>query len=273
MRTELVSIATATTPLDGLFYAPQEHPASDAAMLMHGNGMNFYCGALRFLPAHLLGRGLACLAYNRHGHDTVSAATRRAQGNAFQTVAEAIADNERAAEYLAGRGFGRPAVIGHSNGGMLAARYVADHPETPALVLLSAHCGGTQMLPRSSAQGLLAGDRLAEISEEAHALEDAGRGAELMLLPGWFYVTTASSFVDMESNLPDTVGLAAEISCPVLYLRGDQEDRDLYPAEEFAERSPGPVHVQILPDCDHFYTGHEQLVGELVADWLASVLR
>ena len=29
--------------------------------------------------------------------------------------------------------------IGHSNGGMLAVKHVSDHPETPAMVLLSAH--------------------------------------------------------------------------------------------------------------------------------------
>lgn len=94
----------------------------------------------------------------------------------------------------------------------------------------------------------------------------------MLLLPGWFYVTTAASFLDMENNLASTLDAAPNITCPVLYLRGDQEDRDLYPAEEFAGRAGGTVDVRILKDCDHFYTGHEHLVGELVADWLGSVL-
>ena len=42
---------------------------------------------------------------------------------------------------MADRGFLHPVIIGHSNGGMLAVRHVADHPDTPALVLLSAHTG------------------------------------------------------------------------------------------------------------------------------------
>jgi hypothetical protein len=28
----------------------------------------------------------------------------------------------------------------------------------------------------------------------------------------------------------------------------------------------------VLPDCDHFYTGHEDAVGRLVAEWLDGVL-
>jgi hypothetical protein len=49
MRTELISIATDTLPLDGAFYLP-DTAASGAVMLLHGNTMNFYVGAPRFLP-------------------------------------------------------------------------------------------------------------------------------------------------------------------------------------------------------------------------------
>jgi pimeloyl-ACP methyl ester carboxylesterase len=272
MLAELVSIPTPGTSLDGLFYAAPPASERGAALLMHGNGMNFYYGAPGFLPEHLVGIGLSALAYNRHGHDTISARTRVAEGNAYQTAAGAVDDNERAAAWLAGRGHPAPVVIGHSNGGMLAAEHVAHHPETPALVLLSAHLGGTEMLRRSSALGLLAGDRLEELSAQAHALVDAGRPEELMLLPGWFYVITAGSFVDLESNLPVLLDNAPKITCPVLYVRGDQEDRELYPAERFQEVAGGPVDVRILEDCDHFYTGQERLLGELVAGWLDEVL-
>jgi pimeloyl-ACP methyl ester carboxylesterase len=239
---------------------------------MHGNGMNFYYGAPGFLPEYLSGIGLGALAFNRHGHDTISAGTRTAEGNAYQTVAEEIDDNERAARWLDTRGYPAPVVIGHSNGGMLAAEHVAHHPETPALVLLSAHLGGKEMLRRGSQLGLLAGDRMAEISAEAHALVDAGRPEQLMLLPGWYYVITAGSFVDQENNLPVLLDTAPKITCPVLYIRGDQEDVEMYPAERFAEVAGGRVDVRILENCDHFYTGHKDLVGRLVAQWLKDVL-
>lgn len=272
MLTELVSIPTAGTPLDGLFYEPAEGPARGAALLMHGNGMNFYFGASAFLPPHLTGARLSALAFNRHGHDTVSARTRVAEGNAYQTTAEAVDDNHRAAAWLAERGFPAPVVIGHSNGGMLASEHVANHPETPALVLLSAHQGGKEMLRRASELGLLAGDRLSELSARAHALVEAGQPDELMLLPGWFYVITAGSFVDIENNLPVLLENAPRITCPVLYVRGDQEDVEMYPAEQFAESAQGPVDVRIIENCDHFYTGHEEAVARLVAGWLHEVL-
>lgn len=60
-------------------------------------------------------------------------------------------------------------MIGHSNGGMLAVKHVSDHPETPAMVLLSAHGGGRDGLQRTSRAGMLAGDRLEEITARARA--------------------------------------------------------------------------------------------------------
>jgi len=47
MRAELVSIPTSTIPLDGLYYEPEGGAAAGAALLFHGNTMNFYTGALR----------------------------------------------------------------------------------------------------------------------------------------------------------------------------------------------------------------------------------
>ncbi|HYL90526.1 MAG TPA: alpha/beta hydrolase, partial [Burkholderiales bacterium] len=91
---------------------------------------------------------------------------------------------------------------------------------------------------------------------------------ELLLLPGWWYACTAESFLDLLTEVPDILGLAPAIRCPVLFLRGDREPRDLYPAEEFAKRSGGRCQVEIIPDCDHFYVGREAAVAELVSAWL-----
>src|SRR5499427_5582460 len=162
MRAELVSIPTGTVPLDGLYYEP-EGKVLGAALLFHGNTMNFYTGAMRFLPPVLVELGLACLAFNRRGHDILSTrGSRIAEGGAFQTAAEGIEDNRLAASWLAARGFDSPVVIGHSNGGMLAVRHVVDHPRTPALVLLSAHGGGRDIIQRGAKSGLMVGERIEE---------------------------------------------------------------------------------------------------------------
>jgi pimeloyl-ACP methyl ester carboxylesterase len=269
----LVSIPTDTVPLEGAWYEPEGAARAGAALLFHGNAMNFYSGAPRFLPPALLELGLACLAFNRRGHDILAIRdSRAAEGAAFQTIAEAIADNRYAAQWLTRRGFPSPVVIGHSNGGMLAVRHVADHPDTPALVLLSAHCGGRNMVPLASRAGLLGHDKLPEITAQAEALVAAGKGRELMLLPGWWYVTSAASFLDL-ANCPDILELAPQIRCPVLYLRGDREPRDLYPAEEFQRRCQGPCTVEIVPQCDHFYVGQESAVSVIVSRWLGQTLQ
>lgn len=271
MHTELVSIPTDTYPLDGAWYEPQGTPRG-AVLFFHGNTMNFYVGAPRFLPPVLTRLKLACLAFNRRGHDILGTYnSRRAVGGAFQSTAEAIADNRLAAGWLAERGFPHPVIIGHSNGGMLGVRHVVDHPRTPALVLLSAGRGGVRTVSGGPEQ-LFAGDRQEELAARARELVAAGRGKELMFMPGWWWVITAESFLDRIVTVPDTIGLAPQIKCPVLAVRGDQEDRDRYPAEEFHAAAGGPCKVEIVPDCDHFYNGREKTVAGIVSGWLAQTL-
>jgi pimeloyl-ACP methyl ester carboxylesterase len=271
VKTTLVSIPTDTIPLDGAWHEPEGTATRGAVLLFHGNTMNFYTGAPRFLPPVLTRLGYACLAFNRRGHDILAIRnSRAAEGAAFQTYAEAIEDNRIAARWVADRGFAAPIVAGHSNGGMLAVRHVADHPKTPALALLSAHCGGKDMLPLASKAGLLAQDRISEFQEKAFALVKGGKPKELMQLPGWWYTITAESFLDLAS-CPDILELAPRIACPILYLRGDKEPRDLYPAEEFARRARGPCKVEIVPDCDHFYAGREDEIAQRVNMFIAGV--
>jgi pimeloyl-ACP methyl ester carboxylesterase len=273
MRAELVSIPTDTIPLDGLYYEPEVR-ATGAVLLFHGNTMNFYTGPMRFLPPALVKLGLACLAFNRRGHDILSTRSSRiAEGGAYQLAREGIEDNRVAAGWLAARGFAHPVVIGHSNGGMLAVRYVADHPQTPALVLLSAHGGGRDIIQRGGRSGLMVGGRVEEFAARAREMVQAGRGRELMLMPGWWYAISAESFVDRLTETPDTLALAPRIKCPSLFVRGDKEPREQYPAEEFKARSGGPCTVEIVPDCDHFYNGREEAIQTIVSSWLRKALQ
>ena len=269
MRTELISIPTATIPLDGALHLPDGPPTAGAALLFHGNTMNFYTGAPRFLPPALTALGYACLAFNRRGHDILAIRdSRAAEGGAFQLTREGIEDNATAARWMAAQGYPPPVIIGHSNGGMLAVAHVAEHPDTPAMILLSAHGGGRDGVRRSSESGLMAADRLEEITAQAKALVAAGRGGELMLMPGWWYAITAESFLDRCTEMPEVLALAPSIRCPVLFLRGDQESAENYPAEAFQARASGPCDVDIIPDCDHFYRRREDAVIQRVTNWL-----
>ena len=272
MRTELISIPTETLPLDGALHLP-DGPVRGAVLLFHGNTMNFYVGAPRFLPPALTGLGFACLAFNRRGHDILSIRdSRAAEGAAFQLTREGIEDNATAARWMAAKGFPPPVVIGHSNGGMLAVPHIVAHPDTQAAILLSAHGGGKDGIRKSSAAGLMAADRLEELTALAHRMVAEGRGRDLMLMPGWWYVISAESFIDRATAMPDTLELAPQVRCPVLYIRGDEESAATYPAEAFQARSGGPCEVQIVPNCDHFYKGREATVTERVVKWLRKTL-
>lgn len=274
MKAELISIATDTIPLDGLYYEPPEGGLiNGVAQLFHGNSMNFYVCNNKFMPPALTSLGLSVLAYNRRGHDILAIRdSREVEGAALQMTAEALADNCYARQWLMDKGHDAPICIGHSNGGLLAAKHVADHPDTPALVLLSAHVGGKDMMPVASQNGLFGCDQLPEMLAEAEQRVVEGRGDELMLMPGWYWVTTAQSILDLATNLPHLLDQAPKITCPVLFLRGDQEPPELYPAEDFNDRCQGPVDILEIENCGHFYVGAENRVNDAVCEWLGKVL-
>lgn len=274
MQIETVSIATPTAPLDGLLYLPEDRDLNGSVQLMHGNTMNFYVGPPRFLPERLTELGLACLAYNRRGHDVLSnRSSRDVEGGAYQTFAEAIEDNVLARRWLDDRGFDAPFVIGHSNGGMLGVRHVVDHPDTPGLVLLSAHRGGKGLMELMARNGLMAGERFDEITATARELVDRGEGRQLLLVPGWWYVISAQTYVEFLDDCPDVVELASRIPCDTLFVRSIEEPADLYPAEQVADASPHRVDVAILDAGGHYYVGGEELVTDTVIDWLSMRIR
>lgn len=273
MRIETVSLETETTPLDGLLYLPADGETVGAVQLMHGNTMNFYVGPPRFLPQYLTPLGLACLAYNRRGHDVLSNRdSRMLEGGAYQTIAQAVEDNRLARQWLLARGFPAPFVVGHSNGGMLAVQHAVSFTDTPGLVLLSAHRGGKRIMRLMAEHGLMAVDRFDEITETARRLVAQGNGHQLMLVPGWWYVISAATYVEFLDHCPDIVLLASDLACETLFVRSREESSEVYPAEEVAERSPRPVTIEILAAGGHYYTGGEIMVAETVAGWLAERL-
>jgi pimeloyl-ACP methyl ester carboxylesterase len=66
--------------------------------------------------------------------------------------------------------------------------------------------------------------------------------------------------------------LAPTIHCPTLFIRGDEEDPETYPAERFKERVGGPCDFEIVPNCNHFYVGREATIRKVVSGWLIRTL-
>ncbi len=270
MHQELVSIPTDTYPLDGMLYRPEGAPRG-VVQILHGNCANFYTGPSRFLPPAFLAAGYAVLAYNRRGHDILGTLnSRQTVGGALQTFAQATADNRFARAWLMERGFGPPIVLGHSHGGMLAACHAADHPDTPALVILSAHAGGPDIMAKVSAAGLMAGPRLAELRATAEELVAAGKGDTFLQFPGWWHIATAAAFLDYADNLPETASIAPRIACQSLFLRGTLEPAEIYPGEAFVAASQGRGRFESVAGGDHFYTGVEEDVSRRIVAWLTT---
>jgi hypothetical protein len=194
--------------------------------------MNFYVGPPRFLPPVLVARGWGCLAHNRRGHDVLSTLdSRDLVGGAYQTNAGALEDDDLARAWLVDRAGRVPVPIGRSHRGMLAAA----HPDTPGLVLLSAHHGGPGIMRLMADGGLMAGERCEEMTAEARRHVAEGRGEQLM--EGWWHRISAASYVDYHDNTPDILGAAPRISCPVLCVVGEQEPR------RGTRSRPSPVSV------------------------------
>ncbi len=78
--------------------------------------------------------------------------------------------------------------------------------------------------------------------------------------------------MDRLTNVPDLVENAKRVQCPVVFIRGDKEPADDYPAEAFKQNCPTFCDVVIVPDCDHFYVGAEDRVATIVSDWLSRSL-
>jgi pimeloyl-ACP methyl ester carboxylesterase len=116
----------------------------------------------------------------------------------------------------------------------------------------------------------LAGDELQTLTAKATHLVNEGKGKTLMQLPGWWWVISAESFLDLAKTLPDTLNLASSIRCPSLFLVGDSEPPSRYPAQAFAEKTSGVCSVKVINDCDHFYNNCESIVADEVCHWLES---
>jgi pimeloyl-ACP methyl ester carboxylesterase len=113
--------------------------------------------------------------------------------------------------------------------------------------------------------------------DEAEALIAAGRGDELV----WRWASGASALFTARTfenkygrhERNDLRPFAARIGCPLLALAGGAE-HPFFPsyARELAEAAgAGQSELRIIEGSDHFYSGHEQEVIEIIAGWLGRI--
>jgi alpha/beta superfamily hydrolase len=269
--------------LDGMFQQSADAAGPvDAACLVHGTGGNFYSSSLfDVLAARLLDMGCAVLRVNTRGHDLMSTAVTakggKRLGAAYEVVDDCRHDLAAWVEWLAGRGHGRIALIGHSLGAVKCLYTVANDTELPvtAVAALSPPRLSYSWFCESAKR-----DTFLDIYRRAEAEATAGRPEALLEvsfpLP---FVITAAGY--LEKYGPDErynfLKFIAAVPCPVLLTLGGIEVENSAAFQGTAEAlgqvfpKPKRLTVEVIPGGDHFYSGVRQELGEEMEGWLRAL--
>jgi pimeloyl-ACP methyl ester carboxylesterase len=255
-------------PIDALWYG------ADGARLgmlhVHGKGSSVLSGPSRFLPPLL--PGIAHLAVNMRCHDlayTVGTDDWAVDGGMWEDLSTGHLDLAAGVAHLRARGVERVVVCGHSSGGFYAADLMPRDSGIAAWVLLS------PLTTNKNPFALWWPDpaEQARAADLARGMVAAGRGAELIPVPGWFHAISAGSLVQRLEE-PEGVWLAnlGHATAPVLMAWGDAEPRHGLWGELFAEFADGGDRRLVLPGAGHYYRGQEVDLADGIAGFLADAL-
>lgn len=283
----LVELARVTTSdglrLDGSLALPQIGGPSalgiDVAILVHGTGSNFYGSTLMdAVAAALLSAGVAVARINTRGHDAISTAATTTgnvrQGAAYERVSDCVHDLTAWLALARERGFGRPALVGHSLGAVKSIYMLAQqHPaHVSRLIAISpprlsfAHFA-SRGTPEFKAD-----------HEQAQSLVAAGKPDQLMEirfpLP---YVVSAAGYLDKYGSEEryNALNLLPRVSTPSLVLFGSLELQTNLAfqgmadeVEQVTARHKLDCQVGVIAGADHFYAGGRDELCARIVRWL-----
>lgn len=259
---ELVSLTTD----DGWQLDALHHPADSRVALLHlhGKGANMLGIQSRFLPALL--PDVAQLSLNMRCHDlayNTDRADRPVAGGMYERLDDGAVDIAAGLAFLRER-YEFVVLCGHSSGGYYAGAYGHTGDTVDGRILLS------PLFDNKTALSWWWPDPadLESAIERAGAMVAAGRGAELIPLPSWYWGISADSLVERAAQPSDRwiTGVENDPS-PVLMLWGDTEGRD----DEWARYLAGlavPVTGGALVGSDHWYGGFEHDIADRVRTFL-----
>jgi len=248
----------------------------DAVLLLHGAGGNFYSSTMMAsLASRLVERGVAALVANTRGHDGISTTTapigRRVHGAAYENVDACRHDVTAWLRWLAGRGYRRLGLLGHSLGAVKAIYSQAHeaHANVAWLAALSPPClAHSRFLtdPRGA-------DFIADYNN-AKRLIEAGRGQALLEIRFPMpYVISADSYVDKygPEERYSLLKYIGRVACPIVVTYGSAELPTSAAFRDMPELLPaaapnGRLQMALVAGADHFYTAmHADLWARLEA--------
>jgi pimeloyl-ACP methyl ester carboxylesterase len=243
----------------GALYSPAEGRRRDlGVVLVHGMTGSFTGEIESALPPMLAQAGYPCLVANNRGHGFLGTATERLAGF--------LPDVGAAMDFMAGRGFERIALVGHSRGGIKVAYYMAQRhdPRVVALGLLSP-AEGLRTAARQVGTAFGGKRWLSRV----RALVAEGRGETILTCSQWPYMLSAASLLGSYNAQGDVVSENLKsIRVPVFAACGEKEiDWCTVVARLSADPPPGYT-VHVIPRGDHVYTGEEAELARRLVEWL-----
>ena len=282
MLVDLIRLTAADgVELDGAFFEPSPEAKPDgpidAVLCIHGSGRAFYTAATANMANDLRNRGYAALTLNTRGHDTVwvDRQTGVAEGNAYEILDTGRQDLRAGIDYLAGLGYQRIGILGHSMGAVKVAYYAAteaDNRVAAVIPVSPVRLSCSYYLESEDA------DEFRANLETADRMEEEGRALDL------FYVDfpikemfSAAVYLDKHGPLEkyNVIQHSPNIRVPMFVLSGSLEThtrlldvpQDMITA---AVNSPRAEYL-VLEGGNHSLTNMMPEAGAAVLDWLASL--
>ncbi len=283
---ELIEFRSNGRDVQGGIFSPDPklfQPATTAVVLVHGVESYWYSAPTMFLGAYLAEAGYTVIGYNGvHSGDNF-------RTSEFETAVSEAGD---AVSFMAGRGFDKIFLVGHSLGTPIVEHYQGDrpHPAVKALGVYGPHID----IPTVTRDSLLGPELYETFANECRALVAAGKGDEIKLLPfreGKFVITSAKTFLsyrDVKTSKANVEKIIGNIEVPFLIVYDDGDNiqgkgaitRRATIADRIKKNAVNSPKADIVvipsqpgnsPFQAHLFLGNERLVTEKTVEWLKSV--
>lgn len=292
MNGELVNTLTSDgLSLHGLLLRSEmpRNPHADLLIFVHGVGSNFYQSSLVKKTCDLfLRQGISLLTVNTRGHDFVFSGgmsdSSSWMGSANELIQDCVADLEAWSNKAAKLGFQRVLIFGHSLGAIKAIysqknKRIQESGEKnldgtiKGIIAVSPSC--------LSCSYFLNSHRAEEFQKWLQWSSDqieAGHSNRLTEVSFPFrLIMSPRTYYDKygPEEKYNILNLLSEIELPLHLVFGELEVASNNPAFEKLDQRVLPVigsksniHLQTVPNADHYYSGVQGELAQAILDWI-----